>query len=190
MNISAEDLQKILIIFLCLLTAGILIGGLCNKLVIYYDAADVGGSLLAVILPFIGLLLSSPEIELFDADIFNQIIRNGLGPIIILIGLIFLLKNFISSIKHNRSIMIGLLVGLYKIAFLLFSVFAIVGYFSKVTGRRSASRDILIATLLFFGFRVIAYAMINGERVYLEKGWNNEEKIAQDGNLSENFNLR
>jgi len=59
----------------------------------------------------------------------------------------------------------------------LFSILALIGYFTKISDRSSTAREIFIATLLLLGFRVIAYAMINGERVYAAKGWDDERQI-------------
>lgn len=174
---TPADIEKIIWIFIALVTVGLLLAGLCNQCVIYYDAADVGVTFLGVCLPFFGAALLSPEVKPFDLELLNYVVRYGGGGVLILIGLWCFVLTFICSIRHNRSVLLGFIIGIYKVAFLLFSILALIGYFTKISDRSSTAREIFIATLLLLGFRVIAYAMINGERVYAAKGWDDERQI-------------
>jgi hypothetical protein len=174
---TPEDINKIVWIIIVLLAIGLTIAGLCNKCVIYYDAKDLGVTFLGIFLPILGIVLLALNVNIFDAEILNSIIRFGGGISSLLVGIWCLVKSFKYSIRHNRSIMLGLVIGIFKVAFLLFSIIAVIGYFAKVSDKKTTVREIFIVTILLLGFRAIAYAMINGERVYASKGWNEYEWI-------------
>jgi uncharacterized protein len=148
---------------------GLLIAGASNKVVIYYNGAEMAISLLAVVLPFVALLMfdSAP----FESETFNWMFRWVASPITGIIGILCLIMNFQQAIKHNKNVFVGVFVGAFKIVFVSLTVLAVLGQIGKLTNKDTSFRDAIWAVILLAIFVSVAKAMINGPEVYRAKGW-------------------
>jgi hypothetical protein len=164
-----SDLLTIFSVVVVAIGIFLLIAGAGKKVVIYYNGADMGGSFLAVALPLVALwmLLISP----FESPIFNWSFHWIVSPITGIIGGFFVINNFKKAIKHNRSVLIGVIVGVFKILFVSLSVLAVFHQVGRITDKKSSFKGALIATIFLVVFVAVAKAMINGPQVYEAKGW-------------------
>jgi len=164
-----SDLVTVLWIAAALCGIALLMAGAARRVVIYYDGADMSVTGLAVVLPLAawGLFDSS----LFESDLFNGIAHWIASPVLALAGLYCLLENFVAAIRHNRSIFLGLFIGVFKIVFLALTVLVIAGQLQKMFDEHSSFGDILVSLLLVAACVAVAGGMINGRKVYAVKGW-------------------
>lgn len=155
-----------------LIGIALLIAGARKKVVIYYDAADLGVSLLSIVLLFSGCIVQGTQP--FLSPIFSWIWEWGVSSLLYAAGSYCVFINFYNAIRYNRSVWLGLFVGVFKIAFLLLS--ALVVYF-MLGGKRDdedqqpSIENILIKILIVMGLIALARAMINGPEVYKGKKW-------------------
>ena len=120
-----SDLLTVFWIAAALAGIGLLVAGAERRVVVYYDGTDMAVTGLAVILPLIAWGLF--ETRLFESEAFNWAVRWLVSPTLVIAGLICMLANFKSAVAHNRSIVLGLLVGLFKFVFLVRTIIVIIG---------------------------------------------------------------
>ncbi|GAB1411717.1 hypothetical protein MASR1M97_04530 [Candidatus Desulfobacillus denitrificans] len=167
-----SDLITVFWIAAALTGIGLLIAGAERRVVIYYDGTDMAVTGLAVALLLLGWGLS--DSSLFESAAVNGAVRWIVAPLLAIAGLFCMIANFRSAIAHNRSIALGLLVGLFKIVFLALSIVVILGQFSRLTEERTSFGDAVVAILLIAACVIVTRAMINGQEVYAVKGWVSE----------------
>jgi hypothetical protein len=177
-NVTA-DLLTIFWIAAAIVGIGLLAAGAERRIVIYYDGTDMAVSAFAVIFPLVAWVLSDSNI--FESSFLNWMVHWLVSPAIGIAGLSLMVANFKSAIRHNRSIALGLLVGLFKIVFLALTVIVIFGQISKITDERTSFGEAVFAALLLVICYVVAKAMINGPEVYVAKGWELPETMAKAG---------
>jgi len=176
--------DQLVIAFMAIALVGvaILIGGAANRVVIYYDMSDMGNSFLAVALPVAAMMLFGAEP--FHSESYNHVfqwtsaIAAGLGGAVCIFG------NFASSVRNNRSIVVGLFIGVFKIAFVSISALAAIEQVSTIFNRNKSFREASIAGLVLVVIGLMAKSMVNGPRVYEARGWNSkaaEGKMAVNG---------
>ena len=170
-----SDLITILWIAASFVGIGLLVAGAERKIVIYFDGADMAVTGLAIFLPLAAWLLHVSR--LFESDIFNGMVRWVLSPGLAIAGLACMIASFKSSIRHNRSITLGLLVGLFKIVFLTLTAIVVLGQMSKLTDEKTTFIEALGSILMIAACAILARAMINGPEVYAAKGWELSEFV-------------
>lgn len=141
----------------------LLIAGATNKVVIYYDIKDFLISLAPGLSILIAVLIAdNPEMH----DIKQIILIAG-----ILIAAGFLIWSVKLSIFYNRNTALGIIVGLFKVISALIGVVVVVSHIFRIMDRKSSLRDVIWAMLIISIFTWIGKKLINGEQVYIEKGW-------------------
>jgi hypothetical protein len=66
---------------------------------------------------------------------------------------------------------LGLVIGLFKLVYVVLAFAVILAQFSDAKGRRRSFGDIIVATL-FVGLAVwVTSVLVNGKEVYKKKGW-------------------
>jgi len=142
----------------------ILASGLVNKVVIFYDELDLYISFAPwIFLAVFGLIAHS-----FD----EGFIRSAITWIFVYtVPVILVLISIYLSITYNRSVLIGLIVGPFK---LLFSLLGIISFFHSILtwfGDESSYKDMIIASIILSITGWLTVKLINGESVYIKKGW-------------------
>ena len=154
----------------CILAAigvGILVAGGSHKVVIFYDWKDMLNSFLAALFSYAAVLIftSTPE------KIPHGFNHWALTLLAAFIGLMCLFENFKNAVHHNRSFILGLLIGAFKLVYLIFTLFFIMSQFTKLTAKNSSSQDRIAAVIVIGISALLTKAMINGPDVYNSKGW-------------------
>jgi hypothetical protein len=152
-----------------ILFIGIFYAGATKRVVIYYDTKDLFISVGALITPFIiYVLLQEENIESETAKV---IIYWIIAPILGLISIYLLYRNFNNGILHNKNLVLGLVIGLFKLVYVVLAFAIILAQFSDAKDRRRSFGDIIVATL-FVGLAIwITSVLVNGKEVYKQKGW-------------------
>lgn len=151
------------------IAVALIVAGVRNKVVIYYDVADMGISALAIVLPIAAMLLAS--YQPFFSPMFSWLWKWGLLSIGYASGLYCLLLNFINAMRHNRSVLLGLFVGALKIVFLVLSFVVIYSQTGSRKDRKNTIEEVLFSWTIILCMVFLAKAMVNGPAVYKVKGW-------------------
>jgi len=143
--------------------------GAAKKVVIYYDTKDLFISVGALITPLIiYVFLQEEKIE---SETAKAIIYYIITPILGLLSLYLLYLNFKSGVFHNRNISIGMVVGLFKLVYVVLAFAVILAQFSDSKDRRRSFGDIIVATLVVGLAIWVTSVLVNGKEVYKQKGW-------------------
>jgi len=167
-NVSSD----FLVVFWLALAAvgvGLLIAGATKKVVVYFDASDMAVSAFGVILPFVALWMFSSTP--FESTAFNWMFHWFLSPITGIVGLVCVGFNFRSACHHNRSVTLGVFVGVFKVVFVSLTIMVIIGQIGKMVDDKSSVKDKVLAVIFLAIVGAVAKAMINGPEVYQSKGW-------------------
>jgi hypothetical protein len=155
---------------------GIIFAGASGKIVIWFDLNDVFLTLGIFFPTFIAIFLS----VLYKSDPTALYIIWGLA---ILLGGICAIKSLIQSVGHNHNVFIGVLVWVFKV---LVSVITLILVLCRVvlalygTGNSPNSRrPTTVFQIVIIGlFGYLMWSLVNGKRVYANKGWLVEEQPA------------
>lgn len=171
---SWEDrLVKIALISAVVAFVLLLIAGMTNTVVIWYDWADFMISLSIFLSGFFGFIL----VLIFSND---PVIDNVMVVITVLAVVGFSIQTMRLSIKHNSNLLIGIIVGIFKISLAVFSIFFVLGKFQTIFNDSKASNSTKFLAIAMLGvFAWILKRLINGERVYEKKGLNFQVIINQ-----------
>jgi hypothetical protein len=149
----------------------VLLLGMSNRVVVYYNGKDFLISFM--ILTSLGL----GYIGVYEYQVSGDVDYNNLSSIqtiikytSIAVSILFALKSFQLSYKHNRSIIFALLLFPFK---LLISFFGIVLIFAQVDAFRGKTRakELLIPIIVLGLFIWLGSKLINGKNVYAKKRW-------------------
>lgn len=168
-----EDLQTTILIAVFIAFVAILIAGATNKIVVYFDASDF----LISFMPWGSILLGRLLLNVYQHDDgvvdFNNLsgIQEFIWYASLSVSAIFLFWSIKLSITHNKNILLGLFVGIFKVLSALLGVLVLVGQVGKVLDNKSSTSEALIAILIFGIFIWLGGKLMNGEQVYLAKGW-------------------
>lgn len=169
MENSEFNLPAILgFIFLALFIT-IFYAGAAKKVVIYYDYKDLLISIVALFTPF--LLFSLWQEESFESEFAKTFISWIATPLLGLLSIFFIYLNFKNGILHNRNIPTGIIIGIFKLTYVILAFTIIFAQFSGGKDRRRSFGDVIVATLIV-GLAVwITTVLVNGKEVYKQKGW-------------------
>lgn len=148
---------------------GLAVAGVRNKVVVYYDTADLGISALALLAPLAFLALAS--VQPFVTPFLRAAWTFGLESLAWSSGAYFLVLNVANAIRYNRSLPLGLLVGALKLAYLVLCLGMVFALLQDTKPRRRSGTEVLLGWLAVLGLLLLGRALVNGERVYQEKGW-------------------
>lgn len=163
------DILDIGMLGIALLAIGVLVAGARQKLVIYYDVADLLLSLMAVLLPFgCYLMFSSTP---FEDQRFNWVWHWLLVPLIGLLGAVCLFCNFQQAWIHSRSLWLTIIIGMFKLTFVVLLLVIVIGQLERLDDRQASHGEKASAWIWIILAGVLARALINGRAVYRYKGW-------------------
>ena len=169
MENTNSNINGLLGIVVFILFIGIFYAGAAKKVVIYYDTKDLFISVGALITPLmIYVFLQEEKIE---SETVKAIIYYVIAPTLGLLSLYLLYLNFNNGIFHNKNLTLGLVIGLFKLVYVVLAFAVILAQFSDAKDRRRSFGDIIVATL-FVGLAIwITSVLVNGKEVYKQKGW-------------------
>ena len=165
------DLVKLFFILLGVIFVGTVIAGATNKVVIFFNWSDLINTIMIFICP---LLIGGVGMAIFQDQ--NGEINETTETIIIVLTVIttafFIIKNFILSIKYNKSLLVGLFIGLMKTVVAILGVLILIGYVNELLDDEYKSIGQWILMVLILGFFVwLGKKLVNGQSVYSEKDW-------------------
>jgi len=167
-----EDLQTTIAVAVVVAFIAMLIAGATNKIVIYFD----GGDFLVSFMPWGSLLIGMILLNIYqhegDVD-FDALsgVQSFIWYASLLSSAVFFAWSMKLSITHNRSVVLGLIVGLFKILSAFLGILVLVGQVGRMFSDESSTKDALLAMLVFGVFIWLGKKLINGEQVYIAKGW-------------------
>lgn len=167
-----EDVQVTLALAVCAGFVAILMAGATNRVVIYYDIKDFVVSFMpwgTMIAAFILLNIYQHEGDLDLSNLSGTQTIIWYGAILLSAG--FFIWAMRLSIRHNRSVAIGLVTGLFKVLSALLAVVVIVGKIGDIFSDKSSAKDSVGAMIVLGIFIWLGHKLINGEEVYIAKGW-------------------
>jgi len=169
MENTESNLPGLLGLVVFALFIAIFYAGAAKKIVIYYDYKDLFISIGALFTPFLLFYLWQEEpIESEFAKIFIPWVAT---PLLGLLSIFFIYLNFKNSITHNRNIPTGIIIGIFKLIYVILAFTIIFAQFSGSKDRRRSFGDVIVATLIV-GLAVwITTVLVNGKEVYKQKGW-------------------
>jgi len=166
----------------------IIIAGVRDRVVIYFDKKDFWISFLPWVIFFMGLYIITPvapdgthtPIDLADPA------KNKVIPLDIIYAVITLCMIEISrrSIYYNRSFFLGLCIAPFKVGFSIFAVIGSIGSLGGALNSSSTFNRRALALALFAILHTLWEEFINGRDVYKQKGW-----VLPDGNTWSRLNL-
>ncbi len=144
--------------------------GLTGKVVIFYDIADAWWSISPLVFLIGGVIIAitlAPKDAEHGSAVLAQatLVLAGMGA---LVG-IFL--TFSNAIKYNRSVALGLLIGLGKAFISVFMAITFIGSFSGAISSKNSSRQAIGPTIILAIVGFLWISLVNGREVHEAKGW-------------------
>lgn len=170
---STEDLQTTIFIMVLIALIVMLIAGSTNKIVIYYDFNDFLISFMSWASLLIGLLLVINYQQGDQSVDFKNlsVLQTRIWFISLGVSGLFLVWSIKLSILHNRNTILGIFVGFFKVLAALLGVLMLIGSVGKIFNKESSTKHVIIGVLVFGFFMWLGKKLINGDQVYLAKGW-------------------
>lgn len=164
-----ENLQVTLGLLVLVGSIALLIAGATNKVVIYFDLKDFAVSFA----PWGTLLITAILLNIYGKEGATE--YTAIQYLILFAGSAISAGFFIWSIRlsifYNRSTVLGIIIGLFKVFSALLGTFAIFSQFSRMTSDRVSARDVIKAAIWISILTWLGKKLINGEEVYIAKGW-------------------
>ncbi len=167
-----ENIQITIVIAVFAAFIAMLIAGATNRIVVYFDKTDLVISFMpwGTILAAYILLLVYEHNETLDfaalSGVQTFIWYTGLA-----LAALFALWCIRLSVIHNHSLVLGVLVGIFKLLASVLAALFLVGQFLKIQDKKAGVKDAIAATLTIGVTVWLINKLVNGERVYLAKGW-------------------
>lgn len=166
-------LQKLKLALLATVGALVLLVvlGASNRVVVFYNVADAWWSVAPTIILFAaaaGSVFMAPpgSSEFAGTEIERMILWCGVAA-----AALCCVVTVYNAVHYNRSIVLGLIVGVGKVLISVLMAITFVGSFRAVFDRRRAIRQSLVFALVVATVGFLWKLLVNGERVYVRKGW-------------------
>jgi len=169
----AERVAWTIFIIIALVYFVFLMLGVAGKVVFYYDGADLFISLLPWILMFVTMMLIGvyqPDETSTDIATLTSV-QKIIGTIGSIFILLFSVQTIYLSVKYNRSAMMGIPIGIFKLVSVVIGVFVLIGQIATMKDKKTRRNEFYFAMFVFGGVVWLAKKLINGKRVYKNKGW-------------------
>jgi hypothetical protein len=171
-DMTGEIATSIIVVMIAIYLIMLMVG-MAGKVVVYYDEADLVISLMPWFILFVTVILAGiyqPTEQDLDPEKMLQIQRYvwyGGG----ILSILFSLWSILLSIKYNKSIVLGLLYGIFKLLSGLIGVLVLISQVFTMKDEKTKRKDFWFAILVFGAFWWLGKKLINGKKVYREKGW-------------------
>lgn len=164
-----ENLQTTLVLLIIVGFVAILIAGATNRVVIYFNTMDFIVSLA----PWLTLLVTYFLFDIYAKESVTE--PSGIQNIIkysgFIVAAIFIVASMRISVFYNKSVGIGIIVGLFKLISALLGTVVVAAQISKLFDNKTSLKGAIFAMMVISVFLWIGKKLINGEQVYIEKGW-------------------
>ncbi|MDD3840908.1 MAG: hypothetical protein PHP06_10180 [Clostridia bacterium] len=167
-----ELLMTIIVGGLVLFIIAILLG-LSKKVVFYYDEGDLVLALMpwmSLIVTYILLVIYQPEGTSLNLNILTST-QTTISYIGFSISILFSILTVTQSIKHNKNIAIGIIVSIFKLLFSLLGIMILISQVFKMNDEKTKRNQFWFALLVFGAFWWLGKNLINGKKVYRDRGW-------------------
>ncbi len=165
-----SELIKWAIVGIFAIFIGLIFAGSTKKVVVFYDFKDLMYTAGIILVP-----LGMVPLTLFFRTDPNQVgssISEAIIAAIAIAGIIYcLFKTFKNAIKYNRSLAVGLVIGLFKAVMAILSVMIMFTYFMRASDQRTTAGGFFLATIFLFLFGWLMRSLINGPEVEKSKNW-------------------
>ena len=168
------DVIKTIVILSVASFVTMIILGATKKVVIYYNFKDFFVSLV----PFLALILALVLILIYSPDSAQKVPEGKLSTaqnivLVICMGiaLISIVYSFILSVRYNRNIAIGLIVGVFKVLIAILGFLLIASEVASFFDEKTSFKRTLLSAVYIAAFLWIGKLLINGPEVYYKKGW-------------------
>lgn len=139
-----------------------LVLGASNRVIIYFNTADLVLSFLPWPIAIAGIAFLAKW-----GQIMGQKYTIILSALLVIIVASLLIYSIYLSVKYNKSIFVGLLIGVFKlVASLLAFLFIWTQFGDHESSQDTIIKMILLGILIWIGFR-----LVNGHAVYERRGW-------------------
>lgn len=138
--------------------------GITNRVVIFYDTADAWWSISPFLFVTAGIAIAvslTPDGRAFATTPIEKAVLAGGGAGAIL-GVVMA---FYNSIRYNQSVFLGLLVGTCKVIISVLMALTFIGSFRGVFDSRHTNREAALFALIGMAVGFLWFALVNGERV-------------------------
>lgn len=174
-SVLKQQMMKLTAIVTVLALLALLALGVTDNVVIFYDHKDAWWSLSPVAILgscfLLATALAPPNAKEIGTTFLEKFVLTigGLGALLG-VGVIFL-----NAIRYNRSIVLGILIGLCKAIVSLLMALTFWASFRTVMNSKATAREASVAALTIAMVGVLWHLLVNGERVYEKKGWRLQE---------------
>jgi hypothetical protein len=171
-NMNNEIVVTIFVLLVAIYVVMLLVG-MAGKAVVYYDEADLVISLLPWLILFVTLLIAGiyqPTEQDMNPDrmlLIQKIVWYIGGAL----AFAFSIWSILLSIRYNKSVLLGLPYGIFKLLSGLIGVLVLISQVFTMKDEKTKRKDFWFAILVFGAFWWLGKKLINGKKVYREKGW-------------------
>lgn len=172
-----DQTLKILVFAALSLFLILFILGTAKKIVVYYDGVDMALSMAPLpLLGLTGILMAAfgPQgNNLEDIKKFDDL--TGLQITILILGILSfvgtIIWSFKNSISYNRSVLGGLIIGVFKLVAAPLGLLVIFGFLDHIFDKKTSIKDAILSAIFLSFFIWLGKQLINGPAVYQRKGW-------------------
>lgn len=147
--------------------------GMAEKVVVYFDEADLVISLMPWFILFIAIVLAliyQPNEDTPDPQRLREI-QEYIWAVALPMTAIFSLWSIWLSIKYNHSLLIGLPYGFFKLISVLIGVLVLTSQIATMKDDKTKRNQFFFAAMIFGVFIWLGKKLINGKKVYRNHGW-------------------
>jgi hypothetical protein len=171
-NMNDEIAVTIFVLLVAIYVVMLLVG-MAGKAVVYYDEADLVISLLPWLILFVTLLIAGiyqPTEQDMDPDrmlLIQKIVWYIGGAL----AFAFSIWSILLSIRYNKSVLLGLPYGIFKLLSGLIGVLVLISQVFTMKDEKTKRKDFWFAILVFGAFWWLGKKLINGKKVYKNNAW-------------------
>ena len=168
-----EEIAISILVLIAAIYVVMLLFGMAGKVVVYYDEADLVISLLPWFTLFVTILLAGiyqpTEYDLEPEKML--LIQRIIWYIGASLAASFSIWAIWLSIKYNRNVPLGIAYGIFKLLSGLIGVLVLISQVFTMKDEKTKRKDFWFAILVFGSFWWLGKKLINGKKVYKNKGW-------------------
>lgn len=166
----SDQLQTLMLWLMFASFLALLVGGMTNRFVVFYDSKD----LMWTLSPLASLIIGSVVASSFVPE-GGQFFDSALAMIFVAAGILGAVygayRTFLESMDHN-GLVLGLIIGFFKVFIAVAVAILTIGYLNKVF---SSSPHVslgkrVIAAVFLAGLLWVVSKLINGEAYYASRG--------------------
>jgi len=169
-----EDLYTTLAILSLVAFVVMLFTAASDKVVVYFDLKD----LLLTMSPWVMAILTFILLHLFQHEgELNMAYLSGMQKFVHKAGVVSTIAISLYSIRkaqiYNKSFFVGFMVGVFRLVSSLIAFVVLLEQVYTLFHSKTTYREATIATMTIGIFVWMGNKLINGDRVYIKNGWDN-----------------